>query len=261
MKKIIFKDGTSRSTKRNSIMAYTTKGVRVNSGTWLVVALLLLSLPPLLSGAFRLAELAGVSDIMPPRERFHAAPFPVVLHIVSATIYAILGAFQFAPAFRRKFPGWHRAVGRLLVGCGGLVGLSAVWMTLFYRGANGSSTLLYGLRLFFGVAMVLSILFGFVAIRRGDVRQHRNWMIRAYAIGLGAGTQMLTLMAGEWVAGPPDELGNALLMGAGWGINFAIAEWIIRSNGRALNKGRRIMSAQPDVLSDLPDQFEQSSPN
>jgi hypothetical protein len=55
-----------------------------------------------------------------------------------------------------------------------------------------------------------------------------DWMMRAYAIGLGAGTQALTLMVGELIAGPPNELSRTLLMGAGWVINLAVAEWVIR---------------------------------
>jgi hypothetical protein len=53
-------------------------------------------------------------------------------------------------------------------------------------------------------------------------------MMRGYAIGLGAGTQALTLLAGELIAGPPSELSRALLMSAGWVINLAVAEWAIR---------------------------------
>ena len=58
--------------------------------------------------------------------------------------------------------------------------------------------------------------------------RHRAWMMRGYAIGLGAGTQVLTLLAGELIVGPPSELSRALLMGAGWVINLAVAEWAIR---------------------------------
>jgi hypothetical protein len=76
--------------------------------------------------------------------------------------------------------------------------------------------------------MVVSIILGFAAIRRGDVTEHRAWMMRGYAIGLGAGTQVLTLMVGEMIAGKPGELGRALLMGAAWVINLAVAEWAIR---------------------------------
>lgn len=195
------------------------------SATWLVAALLVLSVVPLAAGAFRLTELAGGAAITPANARFFASPLPVVLHIVSAGVYAILGAFQFAPGFRRRRPGWHRAAGRLLVACGLLVGLSALWMTLFYP---RTGELLYALRLLFGSAMVMSIVLGFAAIRRGDVMRHRAWMTRGYALGLGAGTQVLTLAAGEVIAGPTGELSRALLMGAAWVINLAVAEWAIR---------------------------------
>ena len=60
------------------------------------------------------------------------------------------------------------------------------------------------------------------------VMGHRAWMTRAYAIALGAGTQVLTLMIGELILGPPNDLSRALLMGAGWVINLAVAEWAIR---------------------------------
>ena len=211
---------------------------KAGSAAWLVAGLLVLSAIPLAAGALRLTQLAGGAEIMPANARFFASPLPVVLHIVIAAVYALLGAFQFAPGFRRRRPGWHRAAGRLLVASGLVVGLSALWMTLFYPWPAGDGALLYALRLVFGSAMVVSIVLGLATIRRGDVRRHRAWMTRAYAIGLGAGTQMLTLAAGEVIAGPPSELGRALLMGAGWVINVAVAEWAIRKRPARLPSGR-----------------------
>jgi hypothetical protein len=76
--------------------------------------------------------------------------------------------------------------------------------------------------------MIGSIVLGFAAIRRRDVRRHRAWMIRAYALGLGAGTQVLTGMAGAVLLGAPGVLSSDLLNGAAWVINLAVAEWIIR---------------------------------
>ena len=101
-------------------------------------------------------------------------------------------------------------------------------MTQFYPWPAGDGVILYGLRLLFGSAMLVSILLGVAAIRRRDFVQHGDWMRRGYAIGMGAGTQVLTLMAGALIVGPPSELSRALLMGAAWVINLAVAEWIIR---------------------------------
>ena len=157
-----------------------------------------------------------------------ALAVPGVLHVLSASVYCALGAFQFAPDFRRRRPGWHRVAGRLLVACGLVAGLSGLWMTLFYPRAEGDGELLDGLRLLFGSAMVLSLGLGLVAILRRDVGGHRAWMIRGYAIGLGAGTQVLVSVPWFLIVGTPGELARALLLGAGWVINLAVAERVIR---------------------------------
>jgi hypothetical protein len=90
------------------------------------------------------------------------------------------------------------------------------------------SPLLHALRLGFGAAMALSIVQGVVAIRRRDVAQHQAWMRRAHAIGLGAGTQALTQLPGRLLFGAPDAGTLALMMGAAWACNLAVAEWLIR---------------------------------
>ena len=212
----------------------TSRPTRRKAGVfWMVTGLILLSAIPLAGGVFRLNQLVSGAEITPDNARFFTSPLPVVLHIVGAIVYAFLGAFQFVSRLWQRGIGWHRWVGRvLLVPCGLIVGLSGVWMTLFYPGTNSTdgigALLLYALRLLFGSGMVFSIVYGFIAIRRGDMIRHRAWMTRAYAIGLGAGTQALTLAAGEMIGGPPNELEHALLMGAAWVINVAIAEWAIR---------------------------------
>jgi hypothetical protein len=195
---------------------------------------------PVVAGAFRLEQLSGISEVMPANPRFTPMPLPVVLHIVSATLFAILGPLQFAAGFRRRWPAWHRVAGRLLVGCGLLVGLTGLWMTLFYAPPDNSGPLLYASRIVFGSAMVVSIIVGLGAILRRDVKSHRAWMARGYAIGLGAATQMLVLMVAGIVAGPPNELTHDALMGLSWVINLAIAEWAMRKQpaprGRTTNR-------------------------
>jgi len=196
---------------------------------WLVPAgLILLSLIPIAGGAFRLTQLAGSVEITPANARFFGSPLPVILHIISVTLYSLLGAFQFVPSLRRRRNAWHRIAGWLLIPSSLIVALSGLWMTLFYPWPVGDGVILYGLRLLFGSAMLLSLLLGVAAIQRRDFARHGDWMTRGYAIGVGAGTQALLLMIGEMVAGPPRELSRAILMGAAWVINLALAEWLIR---------------------------------
>jgi uncharacterized membrane protein len=201
---------------------------RKSSAAGLVTGLILLSIIPLIFGVVRLNELAGGAEITPENARFFASSMPVVIHIAGSGIYALLGAFQFVSRLWKRGNGWHRWAGRVLVPCGLLVGISGLWMTLFYPRPEGASDLLFAFRLLFGSGMVISIVLGYIAIRRRDILQHRAWMTRAYAIGLGAGTQVVTGMIGALILGEPNELENALLMGAAWVINLAVAEWSIR---------------------------------
>lgn len=203
-------------------------------------AMIALCAIPLIFGVVRLVELAGNPEITTANARFVMSPLPVVLHILGAIAYAILGAFQFPAGFRRRWPGWHRLAGHFLVLCGLVVGLSGIWMTLFYSIPGDDHLLLFAVRLLFGSAMVVSIILGLTAILQRNVNSHKAWMMRAYAIGLGAGTQVFTLMGGELLAGPLDSLGRALLMGLAWGINLAVAEWVIRRRSTSPKHGKQV---------------------
>jgi hypothetical protein len=190
--------------------------------------LIVLSFVPAVAGMVRLAELAGGGEITPANARFFAVPLPVVLHILAVIPYSIIGAFQFAPTFRRRYRAWHRAAGRVLAGLGLVAALTGLWMAHFYPWPEGDGEGLYLLRLVFGSAMAVSIVLALGAVRRRDFVSHGAWMMRGYAIGLGAGTQVLTQLPWFLLVGKPGELGRNVLMGAGWVINVVVAEWIIR---------------------------------
>jgi uncharacterized membrane protein len=191
-------------------------------------ALIAVVVVPAIAGSLRLVELAGGPHVLPANPRISASPAPVIVHIVCALLYAVLGAFQFSTAFRRRHPGWHRVSGRLLVGLALAVAFSALWMTLVYPRQPGTGELTFLFRLAFGSGLAASILLGFTAIRRGDVIRHQAWMTRAYALALGAGTQVFTLSIGKAIFGTSDVVVNDLFMGAAWVINLAVAEYAIR---------------------------------
>jgi uncharacterized membrane protein len=204
----------------------TTSSAR--SGWLIPTGLIALSAIPVLAGAFRITQLTGGAEVTTQNARFFASPVPVVVHIISVSIYCVLGAFQFAPGLRRRRIGWHRAAGRLVVVCGLLAALSGLWMTLFYPWPDDVGPLLTGFRLVFGSAMAAAIVLAFLAVRRRDITRHRAWMMRGYAIGVGAGTQALTQLPWILAVGPLGQLSKALLMLAAWVLNLVIAEWLIR---------------------------------
>ena len=215
-------------------------------GGWVPFALVALVLIPAIAGSLRLVELAGGPHAMPANPRITASPLPVVVHIMCAVPYAVLGAFQFSSSFRRRRPRWHRASGRVVVVLGLAVAFSALWMTQFYPRQPGTGELAYLFRLAFGSGMAASIILGFTAIRRGEVARHRAWMTRAYALALGAGTQVFTLGIGKALFGT-SELTFDLSLGAGWVINLAVAEYVIRRRGSSRSISRRTSTATTKV--------------
>jgi uncharacterized membrane protein len=194
---------------------------------WVPFALVALVVVPAIAGTLRLVELSGGPHALPANPRFTASPAPVVAHIVCALLYAVLGAFQFSSALRRRRLRWHRLAGRALVPLGLVVALSGLWMTILYSRQPGTGELTYLFRLAAGTGMAASIVLGVAAVRGRDIDLHRAWMTRAYALALGAGTQVFTLGIGQRIAGN-GTLTHGLLMGAAWVINLTIAEHVIR---------------------------------
>lgn len=205
----------------------------------LPAALFALSAVPVLGGVVRLASLAPGATVTPDDARFVAAPFPIAIHVVAATVFCLLGAFQFSAAFRQRWPLWHRRAGRVLAVFGLLAGVTGLWMTVAYpipRGLQGPWLL--GVRLAVGAGMITSIVLAWRRILQRDVAAHEAWMIRAYALGQGAGTQAVIML--PWILWTGDGLGPTrdLLMTIAWVLNVVIAEGIIHRR-RAATEGAR----------------------
>lgn len=208
-----------------------TVGVARRVPRWLVLAFVItVSLVPAAAGTSRLVELARGAVITAANARFFVAPLPVVLHIVAVIPFSILGALQLAPTFRKRYPQWHRRVGRPLVVAALVCAVTGLWMTLTYPWPQGDGVALYNMRLVVGSAMLMFIAMSIGAIVKRDFRAHGRWMLRAYAIGMGAATQVLTHVPWFILFGTPSEDTRALLMGAGWVINAVIAELVIRES-------------------------------
>lgn len=199
-------------------------------------ALLALTAVPMVGGVARLMSLSAPATA--ESARFVASPAPVVLHIVGAALYCLLGAFQFSSGFRRRWPVWHRRAGKLLALCGLVTALTGMWMASRYDiPPSLQGPVLQVVRWMVGAAMVASILLGWSSILRREVARHEAWMIRAYALGQGAGTQVLVL--GPWIALSSEAVGltRDLLMSLAWAINIVVAEWIIRRRTKAARVG------------------------
>ena len=199
---------------------------------WVIpAALILLSLAPALGGTNRLMQV-GSGAMTEDNARFMASPVPIVLHIVAAMVYSMLGAFQFSPGFRKQNRRWHRVAGKILLPAALIVATTGLWMTLTYPWPAHDGVAVFLERFVFGTLMLVSIALGIEALRQKKYAKHGDWMVRAYAIGMGAATQVFTHL--PWfllVDLKPGLTPRAIMMGLGWGINLVLAEWIIRNKG------------------------------
>jgi uncharacterized membrane protein len=128
----------------------------------------------------RLAQLAGLDDL------FRRHPILTLVHIVPGTLFMILGPLQFSSTIRTRHLGWHRWSGRVFVICGLVIGISALVMSFRMPAIGGvnqaAATTLFGSFFLFAVCKA------FWHIRRREIVLHREWMIRAFSIGLAVAT-------------------------------------------------------------------------
>ena len=85
-----------------AVTASSPISVRRPRAQWPVpVALILVSLIPVIFGSLRLAQLTGGAEVTPENARFFDSPLPVLVHIPAAIVFSLVGAFQFVPSLRR----------------------------------------------------------------------------------------------------------------------------------------------------------------
>jgi uncharacterized membrane protein len=108
-----------------------------------------------------------------------------LIHILPAGLFLVLVPLQFMPSVRQKHLEYHRWMGRILVVCGLIVGISALIMSykMNIGGPNETAaTTLYAIVFLFCLSKA------YVHIRRKEIAPHREWMIRMYGVGLGVAT-------------------------------------------------------------------------
>jgi VIT1/CCC1 family predicted Fe2+/Mn2+ transporter len=156
---------------------------------------------------------------------FAAHPALTFLHIVPGGIFLVLAPLQFSAGIRARHIRFHRWSGRVIVAAALLAGLSGLLLAapFAFTGAAASSAVI-----FFGVLFLVAVIRAFVAIRHRDVTRHREWMIRAFSIGIGiavvrvVGSVLFVMTRAE----PFEIIGLSFWIG--WMLSLAAAELWIR---------------------------------
>jgi uncharacterized membrane protein len=128
----------------------------------------------------RLAQLAALDDI------FARHPGLTLIHIVPGIFFMILGPLQFSAKIRARHLKWHRWSGRVFVACGAIIGISALVMSFAMPAIGGVNQA--AATTLFSILFLFALTKAFWHIRRREISLHREWMIRAFAIGLAVAT-------------------------------------------------------------------------
>lgn len=191
----------------------------------ITLALVAISLIPIVAGFARLAQIAGVPIEMMHTPRVSTGPrVALVAHIVAAIVFLSLGAFQFSLSSVLKRRRLHRNVGRIVVFAALVTGTSAVWLTIFFPHAPHDGIALNVIRVFAGCGIVTTTVLGILAIRDRRVSDHRRWMGRTYALGSATGVQAFVVIGWKLTVENPGGLTRALIFGCCWCACLLFAE-------------------------------------
>ena len=216
---------------------------------WLAGLLLVATFIPIVAAAPLLYQIPA-GQLTGDAIRFVAVQWVLFSHALAGILFGLLGPLQFAGVLKRRFGRLHKITGRVFVAAGLLLGLSS--LRLLAEFPDASTWVLVSARIAAGIGMSLALIWAIVAIRHGNIAQHRAWMIRGYAVGMGSATISLIMMPIFLITGEPMKGYAAdVAFVASWGINIAIAEWAIRKAKPVVIKSPR-KSQQPLPLPPLP---------
>lgn len=161
-------------------------------------------------------------------DSFRARLVPVLIHTTFGPLALVLGLVNLLPAMRRRRWALHRLLGRIYMVSGLTLGIAGGYLALF--AAGGSFGRLGFLCLATGT--VLTIVLGYGSIRSGNITEHREWMLRSYALIFGAVTLRIWLPILIVAHGGEFTPAYRIVAWLAWVPNIFWAEWIIRRGWR-----------------------------
>lgn len=202
--------------------------------------LLLLGGIPLAASIVRLnwfADGADPSSNPAQLNHFVELPIPIILHVVSGSIFVLLACAQLTAHWRVAAPRLHRWLGYIAAPAGLLAAITAMQMSVLYPVHSLSPVAMHVVRFIFSAYMAIGLILAVLHIRAGRHALHRAWMIRAFAMGVAGSTQALLIIAAHLFLGrAPDGMQITGLLFAGFVVNATFAEVWLRRKPRALRR-------------------------
>ena len=153
-----------------------------------------------------------------------AQPF-LLIHIVGGIVALAIGPFQFIAPVRRRWPNLHRATGLTYVAACTVAAPAGLALAL---GTTAGPIAVSG----FAALAILWFYFtaqGLCEALSRRFADHREWMLRSYALTAAAITLRLMIPA-AMISGFDFAVAYPIIAWACWTLNLAVAEYVIRRN-------------------------------
>src|SRR5690349_19290691 len=174
--------------------------------------------------SLRYAFLGEVAYVPELSESFKQRPLTLTIHTLFGPLALISGLTNLLPDMRRRGR-WlaHRWIGRVYVVSCLLLGAAGLSMALHAAGGTFSRV---GFTLL-ALATLVTSAQAYLAIRRRHVRQHREWMLRSYALIFAAVTLRIWLPLLIMAYGGQFLPAYRWVAWVSWVPNALFAEWTI----------------------------------
>lgn len=155
--------------------------------------------------------------------------FFIGVHLIFGFIVYVLAPFQFMTSIRKRFIGFHRWSGRAWMVSGAIAGFTGAFFGVVwpFTGHQGFGLLETGINAIIGPYTLFCLYKAYNNIRARNFGEHREWMIRTFALMLGVATQRVLMIMLTVVTEISEDAMFAPAMITGMVINIVVAEYWI----------------------------------
>ena len=155
--------------------------------------------------------------------------FMAGVHLVFGFVVYVCAPFQFMTRIRKQYINFHRWTGRAWMISGAAAGFTGAFFGVVwpFTGHQGFGLLQTGINAIIGPYTLFCLFKAYKNIRARNFGEHREWMIRTFALMLGVSTQRLLMLMLIPLTGVGAEIMFASCMVLGMVINIIIAEYWI----------------------------------
>ena len=149
-----------------------------------------------LADAIEMAPADPEAALGPFDFRYYEHSVATILHLIPALAIMLLGPLQFIRQIRNKYIKIHRMSGYIFITCGLIGAFSGIVLGVFnpFMGVAGQGFNESMATVFFSGYTLFCLYMAFDRIRKRMIPQHREWMIRSWALMLAVTTERTILV-------------------------------------------------------------------